>query len=115
MGERGHTKGPWRSTLDEFGDYTIQPQDSELAIAAVVNGAFKNLTGESEEQAANARLIAAAPTMAEAIDEARSQAEMLLLAIIEGDPASELKLRVNDLLDVLAKAAPTPTGEASDV
>lgn len=62
-----HTPGPWRMTLDDFGDYTIQPQHEELAIAAVVNGSFKNLVGEGEEQKANACLIAAAPDLLEAL------------------------------------------------
>lgn len=62
-----HTSGPWRMTLDDFGDYTIQPQGEELAIAAVVNGQFKNLVGESHEQKANAHLIAAAPDMFDAL------------------------------------------------
>lgn len=90
MGERTHTPGPWRVA----GKGTIR---TETAWVASIN--WRN-------REANAALIAAAPTMFDGIEEARSQAEMLLLAIVEGDPASELKLRVNDLLDVLAKATP---------
>lgn len=58
-----HTPGPWRMTLDEFGDYTIQPQHEELAIAAVVNGEMRRMGGQSGEHEANARLIAAAPDL----------------------------------------------------
>lgn len=111
MGERAHTPGPWKVFETPTGKVVgIGRQSDGYAVADAGFGVW----GEhSAEATANARLIVAAPDMFEAIEEARSQAEMLLLAIIEGDPASELKLRVNDLLDVLAKA--TPTGEASDV
>jgi hypothetical protein len=67
MGEREHTPGPWRVTLDEFGDYTIQPEHAVLAVAAVVNGEMRRMGGHAGEHQANARLIAAAPDMFEAL------------------------------------------------
>lgn len=75
----GHTPGPWRlSGPDEFGDYTIQPPDEELAIACVVNGAWNALTGHDEKHAANARLIAAAPDTARQRDELADALELAL-------------------------------------
>lgn len=62
-----HTPGPWRMTLDDFGDYTIQPHDAELAIAAVVNGEMRRMGGQAGEHAANARVIMAAPEMVKAL------------------------------------------------
>lgn len=60
----GYTLGPWvASGPDEFGDYNIQGSDGSLAIAAVVS----NLRQPAEVQA-NARLIAAAPDMLEALE-----------------------------------------------
>jgi len=61
-----HTTGPWRMTPDDFGDYTIQPQHEELAIAAVVNGEMRRIGGQSGEHEANARLIAASPDLLKA-------------------------------------------------
>jgi hypothetical protein len=48
------------------------------------------------------------------IEDARSQAEMLLLAIKAGDPASELKVRVNDILAALSDPRPE-AGTAGEV
>ena len=106
MGERAHTKGPWsvrRSAHKHDGayDYAINAGD-----ALVLAEAFgRDAVGRHPNAEANAYLIAAAPDMFEAIEEAHSQAVMLLLAIVEGDPSSELQLRVNDMLEVLAKAS----------
>ncbi|CAM5769967.1 hypothetical protein [Bosea minatitlanensis] len=61
-----HTPGPWRMTLDDFGDYTIQPQHEELAIAAVVNGEMRRMGGVSGEHEANAHVIVAAPDLLKA-------------------------------------------------
>lgn len=106
MGERTHTPGPWLLELDNFGDYTVLQQHETLAIAAVVNGEMRRMGGLSDQHEANANLIAAAPDMFAGIEEARSQAEMLLLAVLEGDPRNELTVRVNDILETLRKASP---------
>lgn len=64
-----HTPGPWRlSGPDEFGDYTVQPPDEPMAIAAVTNGEMRRMGGMSDEHAANALMIAAAPDMFEALE-----------------------------------------------
>lgn len=63
-----HTPGPWRlSGPDHFYDYTIQGPTEELAIAAAVNGEMRRMGGELAEHEANARLIAAAPELLEAL------------------------------------------------
>jgi hypothetical protein len=59
------TPGPWRSEgPDEFGDHNIIPPDARLAVAAVVS----NLR-PTEEVAANARLVAAAPELYDLVKE----------------------------------------------
>lgn len=73
-----HTNGPWRlSGPDDFGDDTIQPPSEELAIAAVVNGAIRSLTGDRAEHQANARLIRAAPEMRAALVMLRDRLDAL--------------------------------------
>ena len=67
MGERAHTPGPWLLELDNFGDYTVHRQNETLAIAAVVNGEMRRMGNLSGQHEANARLIAAAPDMFEAL------------------------------------------------
>lgn len=68
MGE--HTPGPWRlSGPDCFGDYTVQSQESPLAIAAVCNGQMRSMGGKSGEHTANAQLIEAAPDLLAACEE----------------------------------------------
>jgi len=62
------TPGPWVGTEpDPFDDITIQRDGTGLAIAAVVNGAFRRMGGKYAEHLANARLIAAAPELFEAL------------------------------------------------
>ena len=58
-----HTPGPWNSEgPDDFGDHNIHEPTCRLAIGAVV----PNMRPD-EEVAANARLIAAAPDMLDAL------------------------------------------------
>ncbi len=60
-----HTNAPWKSEgPDQFGDYNIVNGEAKLAIAAVVS----NLR-PAAEVAANARLVAAAPSLASALRE----------------------------------------------
>lgn len=82
-----HTPGPWRlSGPDDFNDYTIQPPNAELAIAAVVNGAMWHMGGKSNEHEANARLIAAAPELLEALEKITHYAECQIEAFKSGRP-----------------------------
>jgi hypothetical protein len=53
------TAGPWSAEgPDQFGDYNIHCQHERAVVAAVVNNLRR-----AAEVAANARLIAASPTM----------------------------------------------------
>lgn len=63
-----HTPGPWQLVgPDEFGDYTVNTESDPTAIAAVVNGNWLAMGGLTDRHAANARLIAAAPDLLEAL------------------------------------------------
>jgi hypothetical protein len=67
MAETKFTKGPWHfEGPDQFGDYNIHEPPVRAVVAAVIS----NLR-ESEEIAANARLVAAAPELYEALIEMR--------------------------------------------
>lgn len=122
MSERAHTKGPWRlqpwydprpGLHTKPGRYSgiYEPipgcdyGSRSLILGVGIKGDVEDYWLVMSDD--NARLIAAAPTMAEAIEEAWSQAEMLQCAIFEGDPISELKVRVKDLIEVLRKASPS--------
>jgi hypothetical protein len=105
-----HTPGPWRMTLDDFGDYTIQPPNEELAIAAVVNGEMRRIGGRSTEHEANARLIAAAPEVRAA---AKAIAEPDCFydgsnIVIRCDSHGDAIRRMRVLRDALAKAEGNP-------
>jgi len=66
--ETGHTPAPWKITdTDEEGHFTIESQDGGTCIAY---GA--GFYGEDSPGKANARLIAAAPTMLAALQAARA-------------------------------------------
>lgn len=88
-----HTAGPWAaSPADMFGDHNIiladQTEDCR-AIAAVVSN-----MRDHAEVSANARLIAAAPELLEALEEARNvilnhgeDAMTLMSALVMADAA----------------------------
>lgn len=89
-----HTPGPWeaRLTADEFGD-----------LVAVVAGVSVILEGElgigiDAEDAANARLIAAAPELLEAALEAAKELTSLLGPVAGGD------IPLRNLLAAISKA-----------
>ena len=68
MTDKPWTPGPWVLEDDGFGDFAVYGKDdSELAIAAIVNGVFRGYGGEEHTQQANANLIAAAPELADAL------------------------------------------------
>jgi hypothetical protein len=94
-----HTPGPWLAEdADDFGDHNIVPLDQSescLAIAAVVENCRA-----SDEVAANARLIAAAPDFLLA-------AQLLMLAAEEGDADKAM-----DAHDQLRAAIAKATGSA---
>ncbi|WP_257541110.1 hypothetical protein [Sphingobium sp. CFD-1] len=58
-----HTQGPWAASgADMFGDHNITPTHETAAVAAVVSNLRSPL-----EVAANALLVASAPTMLKAL------------------------------------------------
>lgn len=71
-----HTPGPWRATLKTV---TAPETEDRLALEVRIHG------GNVDDNRANARLIAAAPELLEALVE--------LLAEVEGCGASEKKAR----------------------
>lgn len=106
MSETKHTPGPWRLTgPDDFGDYTIQPPDAELAIAAVVNGAMNHLTGDGAQHAANARMIVAAPDLLAFVREIARRNPVFA----KGDD----KRVIAEARDLVSKATPSPEDASS--
>lgn len=75
MGERAeHTPGPWSMEgPDPFGDYNIHEPTARLAIGAVVS----NLRSPKVVEA-NARLIAAAPDLLEALATCQKALAMMI-------------------------------------
>jgi hypothetical protein len=71
-----HTPGPWALGMnlhplsENFGNLAIGPEESQESICVI--------TIDNDRAAANARLIAAAPDLLEAVE--------MALEIVEGDP-----------------------------
>lgn len=99
-----YTPRPWTAgEADQFGDFTIQREGKGLAIAAVTNGEMRRLCGEWGEHTANARLIAAAPELVEALKH--------LLDTMEGPSRTSLEdieIAICAGRAVLSKALGTP-------
>ena len=72
----GHTKGRWVVTSD--GHY-VTPEHASTKIIALV---FRPDTDSENERHANARLIAAAPDLLEALTEARTTLAMLKRSVV---------------------------------
>ena len=100
------TDGPWRvGDPDEFGDIAIQPVLSQLAVAVMVNREIMRLAGRADEHAANARLIAAAPTYDARLKETTDLLERLLdKGLIGGTATLEVAACIASNRDTLAKA-----------
>lgn len=103
------TPGPWRATPDCFGDFTIQPHGAELAIAAVVNGEMRRMGGGVSEQEANARLIAAAPDMFEALKDALRSSRKDFKLGPDGD--RQHREAYAEQFAALSKASPAPAAQ----
>jgi hypothetical protein len=72
-----HTPGPWVATTGNHGEWNINSVDDDggWAVAVVMGGAgLEDPNGRSDE---NARLIAAAPDLLEALTEARKGCKLL--------------------------------------
>lgn len=76
LDQPSHTTGPWSvEGPDAFGDFNIHCQHERAVVAAVINN-----VRPPDEVAANARLIAAAPALLEALAWALPLAETALNA-----------------------------------
>lgn len=72
MGDAKHTPGPWEAVEPTAIDYrAMQIQTAESLIAVCCGGGPKRAISAPEERA-NARLIAAAPDMSDALRAART-------------------------------------------
>lgn len=70
MADTKFTPGPWvHGKPDMFGDFTIQGPKEKLAVASVCNGEARKFSGDWDEHEANAHLIAAAPSLYEALED----------------------------------------------
>ena len=72
-----HTPGPWNAVESQPGIYWIDTREGSHAygdIATVLEGGM-----DPEENAANARLIAAAPDLLAALEDAREEIAMRVL------------------------------------
>ena len=104
-----HTDGPWirRRDIDNSPDIHILAEDGALIATVSAMVSFNPVTRDSEEMKANARLIAAAPELLEALEGAEELAEGAIkllrqLDMETGRIAAECVLR--DARAAIAKA-----------
>lgn len=92
----GHTPGPW--SFNDYGEILCGPEDDQLRIAELAPWEPQHIP----EMTANARLIAAAPEMLEALKEAVTNGEWS-----EGEQCGDwcISKEVYEMLrDAIAKA-----------
>ncbi len=91
---QAHTQGPWtiQETCREYnGDLMIvamEAGDNGVHVCQVTTNTKRNKINITEEQDANARLIAAAPTMREFIAKRASTGDVEAAALLENIDAS---------------------------
>lgn len=101
-----HTPGPWRIIEDKGAlneAYWIGPEPFH-SICEVRNGAEDEEYGGEETEIANARLIAAAPDLLEALLDILPFAQHELAHIIPTGDKQEVQRRVVNALEAIAKA-----------
>lgn len=91
--EHKHTPGPWR--VDPHHRFDVQTEDGRLEISTTHEGVLVGgIKPDRLEQAANARLIAAAPDLLEALE-----------AVSNGYCCGhDLSLAINEVQAAIAKA-----------
>lgn len=98
MSESKHTPGPWGI----HGGIEVWIMAGGVHVDTVPR------SGDGDWSPANARLIAAAPEMLEQHEADLGDLELLLCAVDAGDPALELRFRINEILRrksaIIAKA-----------
>lgn len=97
-----HTPGPWEVRI-ERGKHCIRPADVKQAGHTVGYAPLAKVEGDRRvgSQAENARLIAAAPDLLEALE------ELLSAPQLSGEVSFNLRLRIEKARAAIAKA----TGE----
>jgi hypothetical protein len=82
------TEGPWYADQpDSFGDVNLRTRHEELAIGAIVNGAFKAMGQRSDTPEANAALIVEAINALPALLDAVEALEPFATAEMRGQSA----------------------------
>lgn len=103
MGESKHTPGPWIATASDNGEWGIDAA-SGWGIATVAGSAGDG--PGNDESDANARLIAAAPELLEALEHLVDQGEKQRKAAVFGGSLHpfDMKGALKKAVDALAKA-----------
>lgn len=104
-----YTKGPW--VLDEFSDeqwdICIEREEDFLVICEMTSAIESSTTKLTAEDKANARLIAAAPELLEALQQAVGSLEWAASVIGDIPPKCDYIERIEEAKAIIAKA----TGE----
>ena len=102
MAESKHTKGPWRA-IPDYPEYGFESRSLGNFLIESANDpvAYSSDCVDEEVEAANARLIAAAPELLEAVEECAG----LAMQYGDGGPRSEVfTVLYNRLRAAIAKA-----------
>jgi hypothetical protein len=99
----GHTPGPWRVDLNQYdNEYRVYADGEEKC--PVINSLFK---AKGEIGLANARLIAAAPDLLEALEDAARHFENIAYEIKRGNVSNAAEIAKNNVRyakEAIAKA-----------
>lgn len=109
MSESKFTPAPWSIVPYGDGSSLVIHSDEDNRVCFMATASSDRPSSHASIRA-NARLIAAAPELFEQHEANIADLQMLRRAIEEGDPMTELLIRVDDLLKfsraALAKAVP---------
>ena len=94
-----HTQGPWKITEDDYGHehWFGGAGEGQICVNGWVNGGCKKYPSKWRKLQANARLIAAAPELLEAL-------KSLVAGIFDGPDASDAAMLVDKARAAIAKA-----------
>jgi len=107
MSETKHTPGPWVFPEGSFS-YITEGARPHMRIAFLPSDWREYASSE-----ANAYLLRAAPDMYEALEATDTDLTLLLASIAAGDPAAELRVRVEDIRRRQAAAIAKAKGESN--
>ena len=94
-----HTPGPWKIEIIDNTEFSIEPMNYLL----IVSGAREE--GFTEEEEANAKLIAAAPEQHQALLDVEKEIQMLLKIPMPDEIYSQVALNAKDVIDGIVKPA----------